>query len=198
MPLWDADNRLVDDPCAILARLRDNESISSYKFYDAFGRCGRTCKDRKDALSQFAGHHPTMQYWDGYGIAPCDVDGDSQLKHDSRWTNPKEKQQLPKRVFTSVPDLARGKGHVNVESMLISGEDTSDLKQCARLAEVPFDRFNPGVQVQCVDHIVPTWTWGGDSSRDITRTPAFLKSIGYDVDAETSFTCSNSLLLQDD
>jgi hypothetical protein len=189
MPLWDADNRLADDKCAILARLRDNDSLLEYRFYDPYGRCKTPCQDRKRMLANFAAHHPNLHFWDGYGIAPCDVEGEGQLNHASAWTNAKERQHLPKRVFTSAPNLARGIIQPNTESVLISGEDTSSLRECGRLAERDFDRFVPGVQVQCVEHTVPSWTWGGDSSRDITRSKDFLASIGYTVDEDKHFTC---------
>lgn len=198
MPLWDADNRLADDKCAILTRLRDNESLNAYRFYDPYGRCTKPCEDRKKALSEFATHQPKMHFWDGYGISPCDVEGDSRLKHQAKWTNAKERQQLPKRVFTSAPDLSRGEVHANTESVLISGQDTSSLKHCGKLAEVTFDRFVPGVEVQCVESIIPTWTWGGDSSRDITRSKEFLASIGYDVDpARKHYTCYKPVMADD-
>ena len=189
MPLWDADNRLADDKCALLARLRDNEALSAYRFYDPYGRCTTPCTERQRMLSSFAARHPSMQYRDGFGMAPCDVDGDSALKHSSRWTNAKERQQLPKRVFTSAPDLARGSANTSTESALLSGEDTAALRQCSRLSELNFGRFDPNVDVQCAEHVVPPWTWGGASSRDITRSPEFLASIGYQSDPVCGFTC---------
>lgn len=190
MPLWDADNRLADDRCAILARLRDNESLQAYTFYDKYGRCGRDCGERSTKLREFSTMQPNVVFWDGFGISPCEVGADSALKHDSAWTSAKERQQLPKRVFTSAPDLSRG-DIVNAcaESALISGEDTTELRQCSRLSEVAYDRFVPGVDVQCAEHVVPAWTWGGDSSRDIARSPEFLEQIGYVVDASKNFTC---------
>jgi hypothetical protein len=190
MPLWDADNRLKDDKCAILTRLRDNEAVLDYWFYDPYKQCAGSCEDRKGQLSSFATRHTNMRFWDGYGIAPCDVDVDDRFRHDKSWTCPKERQQLPKRIFTSVPDLSRGQVHANTESMILSGEDTSSQRQCSHLAERNYDRFVPGVAVQCVEHVVPSWTWGGDSSRDITRSKEFLSSIGYSLDEGKNFTCA--------
>lgn len=189
MPLYDADNRLADDQCAVMARIRDNESILAYNLYDKYGQCGKSCGDRKDKLRDFSVRHPNLRFWDGYGMAPCDVDGDSKLRHEAQWTNAKERQQLATRVFGAAPDLSRGEARPNVESTLISGQDTSYQRQCQKLAEVTWDRFTPNVDVQCVDHIIPTWTWGGDASRDIARSRQFLESIGYRV-AENGFTCS--------
>lgn len=196
MPLWDADNRLADDKCAILSRLRDNESLNAYRFYDPYGRCTKSCTDRKQSLTGFASQHPNLRFQDGFGISPCEVDGDSKLKHESKWTNAKERQQLPKRVFTSAPDLSRGEFYANTESVLISGQDTSSLKHCSKLAEVTYDRFVPGVDTQCAEHIIPPWTWGGDSSRDITRSKGFLESIGYQTDEQ--YTCYKPVLEKSD
>jgi hypothetical protein len=188
MPLYDADNRLADDQCAILTRLRDNESILAYSLYDKYGMCGKQCKDRKEKIREFSTQHPNLRYWDGYGMAPCDVDGDSQLKHEAKWTNPRSRQQLSTRVFGAAPDLSRGEVMPNIESTLIAGGDTSYQRQCGRLAEQDWDRFAPNVDVQCVEHIVPQWTWGGDSSRDIARSKDFLETIGYRLE-DGGFTC---------
>lgn len=191
MPLYDADNRLADDPCAVLTRARDNESILEYNLYDQFGNCGTNCTDRKEKLRDFASDYPNLRFMDGHGFAPCDVDNDSRLRQASRWTHSRNRQQLANRVFTAVPDLARGVLYPNIESTLLSAQDTTLLRQCHRLGEQTWSRFTPNVDVQCADHIIPSWTWGGDSSRDIARSKEFLASIGYKVTAD-NFTCATS------
>lgn len=188
MPLYDADNRLSDDPCALMNRMRANDAILQHTLLNVYGTCDKTCEERKEKLKTFASMHPTLQFVDGYGLAPCDVDEDSALRHEQKWTNPKYRQQLRTRVFGAAPDLARGTPKPATESILISGQDTTHARQCARLAEVNWDRFAPNVHVQCEEHIIPEWTWGGESSRDISRSREFLQSIGYNVDEETGFT----------
>ena len=192
MPLNDADNRLADDRCAIMNRMRANEAIINHTLLDVHGSCDTPCKDRKAKLRNFAAAHPTLQFVDGFGLAPCDVDEDSALKHKQTWTNPRYRQQLRTRVFGAIPDLARGAPKPATESILISGQDTTYMRQCSRLAEMNWDRFAPNVDVQCEEHVIPEWTWGGDSSRDISRSKEFLQSIGYQVDTRTGFTSSSS------
>ena len=189
MPLYDADNRLAGDRCAIMTRLRDNESILEYNMYNSYTGCTKTpCEERKKKLQDFSAGYPNLRFTDGYGIAPCDVDGDSRLRHDAQWTNPNYRQQLATRVFCAAPDLSRGSPQAAAESPLLSGEDTTMLRQCQRLVEVNYDRWVPNVDVQCADHVVPPWTWGGDSSRDIARSRPFLESIGYKLE-DGGFTC---------
>jgi hypothetical protein len=190
MPLYDADARLSDDKCAIITRLRDNQSMIAYRLFDPHAVCSKDCKERQTQLKEFATDHPMLQFRDGFGLSPCDVDGDSDLRNNAAWTNPKCRQQLPARVFGAAPDLSRGLVRPNTESVLVQGQDTTILRQCGRkLSEVDYNRFGIGIDVQCADHVVPPWQWGGESSRDIARSREFLESIGYKLDQDSEATC---------
>lgn len=180
--LFDAEHRLGSDRCALLARVRDNQSVLDYVLYDEYGICGTDCKERQSKLAAFASDHPSLLFVDGKGPAPCDIDRDSLLRQGKAWTHAKQRQQLRNRVFTSAPDLARGRGYPTLESALLSAQDTTIIKQCNRLGEKSFDRFTPNVDVQCVQNIIAPWTWGGDSSRDIARSKEFLQSIGFSLE----------------
>lgn len=181
MPLFDNTGRLAYDDCALKAKDNQNASIIDYRTYDAYMNAGSDCTDRFSKINDFAMTHRNLTFRDGYGFHGCRVDADSRLKLEAELTNERFKQQLFPRVFGAVPDLAKGRLLPNVESRLIHGVDTTSDRQCNRTAEKQLFRPVPCVDVQRVENIVPTWTWGGDSSREIARSPAFLNMLGFTV-----------------
>ena len=184
MPLYEADSRLADDRCAILNRLRDNQSLVEYRLFDPFAR-GATleqCRARQAKLRDFAADQASLRYVDGYGVAPCDIDGDSRLRRQTDSArNARERQTLRKRVFGAAPDRSRGLPRPTAESMLVFGQDTARDRQCQHAAEATWDRFHPCVDVQHATPI-PDDPLTGVSSRDIARSREFLRAIGYDDD----------------
>lgn len=195
MPLYDANDNLRADPCAREARQLENDSVLAYHLYDKYGVCNRRststsasssslCKERQQKLQQFALESPNLRYWDGYGsVNACSIDRVAYSKADNTKAVG-ERQSLPHRVFVAAPDISRasssGRSAPDVESDLRSSRDTSVYKRCGRLSEVTLHRLVPNVDVQCAEHAVPEFPWGGESSRDIARTPEFLRSLGYD------------------
>ena len=191
--LYEPGGRLADDPCAMYARMLENEALSQYTLYDRYDACRLPCGERRQAITHAMLAHPTLQAQDGFGPSACEIDADSAARHDAAWTNSKDRQQLPSRVFTAVPDLSRGRPFPCIESRLSTGPtDTTLVRHCAaRLAEVDFDRFQPGgVDVQDVRKIVLPGARGGESSRLLSRDPAFLRSMGYDVYEEGGEECA--------
>jgi hypothetical protein len=181
MPLFDNTGRLGYDDCAVRAKNNQNASIIDYRTYDAYKNTRANCTRRFDELNAFAMANRNLTFRDGFGTHSCRVDADSKLKLEAELTNERFKQQLFPRVFGAIPDLARGRLLPNVESRLIHGMDTSSDKQCNRTTEKQHFRPTPCVDVQRVENVVPQWTWGGASSREIARSPAFLNMLGFDV-----------------
>lgn len=182
MPLYDAENHIASDPCALRARDDVNRGLLGYQIAQYRPACDdpSPCKDPRTA----AVGHRNLRPWDGFGIHACAIDGDSSLRNGSA-THPRQRTQLPKRIFSAVPNLARGTPAPDVESRLFSGHSTSMHRTCDRLSEKAFDVFNPALSTVPVEHIVPTWTAGGAPSRSISRSPEFLQSMGFVHDGRT-------------
>lgn len=171
MPLFDADYRLTSDACSIQARDNENQSRLDYIAFDpGFDR---------EKAAMLAQAHPNLRRKDGYGLDPSMIDQDSCIKKSALQTASKERQPLTRRYFFAAPNLTRGLACDALtchENALIMGDDTTVHRQCGtRLSEMDFDRYAPNVRPVRVDNVVPDWTWGGASSRDISRTPEFMK-----------------------
>jgi hypothetical protein len=175
--LFEAESRPKNDKCAIKARVLENHSQMEYSLDNR--------RTKKEAVKDFAGKHRNLRPWDGYGIDNGRVDVDSHFKNHAIWTNDPSKQQLKTRTFTAVPDLHRGRSMPDRESALINGQDTTSNRMCNPITEKQLDVFHPTVLPVCTKHIIPTWTRGGESSREISRSPEFLESQGYVHDGRT-------------
>lgn len=129
----------------------------------------------------FATQHRTREGRDGYGLGPGTIDCDSLLRGATedavRLGRLDHGRQLCTRVFVSAPNLAKRRPDPLLESRIVPGVDTSDTRRCYRIGEESYDRFDPGVCQVPVDHIVPPWTAGGASSRDIARSRPFQHAV---------------------
>lgn len=184
MPLFDADNRLSADECAVCLREAENDDVAAYRLAYLRGD--------KEHMKEFVASNRNLRSWDGYGLDRRVVDDDSRLRLDGEVTNPRSRVQLAQRVFHAVPDLSSGTACPELELLILEGAQTTrklrvvDGKSagdvatvCDRLAEKQWDRFHPAMQQVGVEHIVPPWTNGGAPSRDIARSPQFLNALGY-------------------
>jgi hypothetical protein len=179
---FDSGNRLSQDCCTLLVRDNENSGVSSYTLTDM--RAGRGSGSKRASFAATARQHCNLRPWDGYGISANAVDDDSRLRNESAVTHTRERIQLPKRVFTAVPNLANGKSAPDAESTMVLGSlDTTLHRPPGRLAERGWDRFDPVLRHQPVqvEHVVVpvTWTRGGVPSREVARSDAFLSAIGY-------------------
>lgn len=181
MPLFDADNRLTMDVCAVGLKDRGNKDISSYLLTNLRAPC--TVDVAASAPLAVAAEHRNLWSWDGYGLNTCAVDADSRLRVDSEVTHMRARMQLPKRVFEASPDLSHGQPAPDAVSKIVYGKEFGG-RACDRLAERDWDRFDPGVCKVAERHIIPPWTNGGDASRDIARSDGFLQSLGYANDGK--------------
>jgi len=185
--IFDLQARLGADECAINARDLQNNSIDKYTKFNSYVTNRAKCGKEEDDLRKFAAiNHVTFK--DGLGFTnQCRVDNDSQLRNGSKWTHDRARIQLYPRVFQGVPDFSHGGSAPVLESRLVQGEDTAAKRSCNVLAEVNIDRFDPLIKcmsdnVQNPDNIVPTWTWGGEPTRDTVRQRKFLEANGYMFD----------------
>jgi hypothetical protein len=132
----------------------------------------------------------------GYGLERSVIDGDSQLRMDQQMmTQNGEKTQMNVRTFHAVPNLSRGALLATNESQLVhGGMSTTDTRncryECENTVEVDFDRYDPCLMYTPVnvENIVPRWTHGGASSRDITLSDKFQKNMRKLRDRQSTFS----------
>lgn len=117
----------------------------------------------------------------------CLVDNDSDLRQDKdKLTNMRDINQVVERLFLTTPDISKGYRDVDVESILISSDFSSDQKPCNSLAGVSIGNyFTPMIQklseeVQDPIHIVPEdskadWVRGGLPTRQMVRNADYLR-----------------------
>lgn len=177
MPLFDADNRLRSDRCAVNLRDSQNLSMETYMFRDM--RFGMACPTNLTPMecSQLS---TRLHSGDGFGVQPGDIDEESDLRCPSGGiTHDKSRQGLATRVFEAAPDMGRGGLDANVESRLLLSGEQGTARNCAyRFAEHSYNRFDPGVQKVAVENIVKPFP-AGEPSRDLARSDAFTSSLGY-------------------
>lgn len=174
MKLFDVQENLGNDDCAINGRNTLNENIRNYTF-DNFHGDGRN----RDKLLDFTKDHNNLRFTDGY-VPGGAIDKDTEFRTTNEW-HQRGRQQLPARIYHAVPDLSRG--DVQDDSGVRAGETTFD--KASSLAGVSIDRFVPLIpqkerEVQDPNNIVSSdWVRGGQSTRDLTRTVAFITSDGF-------------------
>lgn len=177
MPLFDADNRLRSDRCAVNLRDSQNLSMESYTFRDV--RFGMDCPVNlsQDECAQLQAR---LHSGDGFGVQPNNIDEESDLRCPyGGITHDKSRQGLATRVFEASPDMGRGGLDANVESRLLLSGELGSSRSCAhRFAELSYNRFDPGVRGVAVENIVQPFP-AGEPSRDIARSDAFTSSLGY-------------------
>ncbi len=117
----------------------------------------------------------------------CLVDNDSELRQDrNKITNLNEINQVVERLFHTTPDLKKGAYNVDLETVLINSDSTTDQKPCDSLAGVSMGNyFTPMIQklseeVQDTDHIIPEdsmneWVRGGLPTRQMIRNADYLR-----------------------
>ena len=133
---------------------------------------------------------PGINFSGGFGwIAEkgCLVDNDTNLRQDKdKLTNQREINQVVERLFLTTPDISKGYRDIDVESVLISSDFSTDQKPCNSLAGVSIGNyFTPMVpklreEVQDPKHIVPEdsqkdWVRGGLPTRQMVRNADYLR-----------------------
>ena len=173
--IYDGQNQLRSDGCFIVSRDRENERIAQYFMQPgAYGAPDvNACPVRQPRPD--LEHRNLITKQRGYGVADgCVVDNDSALRNSAAaMTNPREKHQLFSRMFQAAPDLNSGIPRPDIESRLLQGE-IDVTRHCTGGATWDrnfFDMLPCVAAVQTAEHTVPTWTWGGEPTRDYVRRP---------------------------
>lgn len=187
--LFNVEDSINKDTCAISARNKQNNSISEYNVYNYFKGNTPDCEAYDKTSIMNLSLDTQMHIKDGYGIGNmCVVDTDSKLRNDAIWTNSKEKSQLYTRVFQGTPNINKGGLNVPIEDRVKQGEYNTIKKGCDRVSETQLDSFIPLVpclakNVQNTKHIIPEWgVWGGQPTRDFIHQKSFLEANGYVLD----------------
>ena len=171
MKLFDVHQNLGEDRCSIDARDTANGDVFAYTF------AGRPGADSGAAL-EFSSKHSNLRFHDGY-VPGQTVDTDTELRSPGQW-HERGRQQLAPRVYFAAPDLSRG--DVKDDSEVRLGEVTFDRADA--LSGISIDRFAPLLpakqrEVQDPRTIVSDGVRGGQNTRDITRTVAYVAADGY-------------------
>ena len=183
MRVFELENRLGSDECAMKNRELVNDSIKNHSLYNMFFTSD--CKYDKTCMNNFMTDNPNLHFRDGYGFASsCVVDSDSEMRNNSRITHDKTKIQLCSRWDQAAPDLGRGGLIPNVESRLKNAEDTSGIKICNKVSEKYFDRNIPLIgcmapTIQNPHHIIMPHTRGGDITRNYIFSDNYMNKCGF-------------------
>ena len=117
----------------------------------------------------------------------CLVDNDTTLRQDkSKLTNLNDINQIVERLFITTPNLKRGYHDVDVESVLINSDSSTDQKPCnGNAAASSGNYFTPMIpklsqEVQNTKYIIPEdslneWVRGGLPTRQIVRNADYLR-----------------------
>jgi hypothetical protein len=171
MKLFDVQNNAGNDQCAIAARDVANTGVFSYTFNS------HPTTDRGKLLD-FSSRHSNLRFRDGY-VPQQTIDESSGLRLLHEW-HTRGRQQLSTRVYHAAPDLSRG--DVKDDSAVRTGEVTFDRADA--LSGVSIDRFQPLIpgkqrEVQDPRTIMSDGVRGGQNTRDLTRTVAYVAADGY-------------------
>ena len=183
------EHRIGADDCWKDAELEQSKNIHDYMLFNIYKTNVPDCQDELQRLSDFVVEN-NMHIREGYGNTnSCLIDKDSEVRNNQKITNEKCKSQLDSRVFHAVPDLSHGGFKAELESKLTQGEDTGEKKSCNVLSGKGLDVFTPLIPcikntVQDPNNLVPTWTWGGEHTRDHLQQKKFLEQNGYVFDGK--------------
>lgn len=187
--LFNEQNRIHCDTCAINAKNTQNEAINNYNIYNYFKGNTTQCDTfDKSAIINLSAD-TQMHIKDGYGVAnECEIDTDSTLRNKGVWTNTREKTQLYTRVFQGIPNINNGGLIVPVEDRVKQGEFKSLRKGCDGITEREFPVFTPLIpclseNVQNVKHIIPDYKQNLPT-RDFIHQKSFLEANGYVLDGK--------------
>jgi hypothetical protein len=170
------DNRLGLDDCALAANEKQNIKIDNYNLYNPRVDC-------TDKNFMKVAECNNMVPNNGYGFSDsCNIDMDSRLRNGSELTNSHFVNQNYRKCGANGQceddikmienRLKRGNDYGTKRYDTISEINTLDLQLLPMISHLERNVQNP-------NHIVPTWTWGGDPTRDPQKQKEFLKTQGY-------------------
>ena len=180
---FNKEHRVGTDNCARESGNDQNKRMEDYMLFNSYRGNVLECTDEVKKIREFMTEN-NMTMREGYGFTnACQVDNDSMMRIDSNKIN-RDRNQIFTRTFQAVPDLSKGDINVDNESRIQQGEITFDDFQCEGK---PFDVFTPMLpclkaNIQNPEHIVESWTRGGDTTRDTIKQKEFLEKNGYQFD----------------
>lgn len=173
------DSRLRLDDCALSERESNNYKIDDYQHFNPALQYDHLKNDYED----FANCNQMVPTSGMGSTHPELVDVDSKLKIGSEFTMKKVlNQDLRKLGANGNPETER----LMQENRLKRGNDFGDgTKRCDTLSEASTLDLQLTPMISCLrdniqnpNNIVPIWTWGGDSTRDVLYQKAFLENQG--------------------
>ena len=170
------EGRLGLDNCAFLTKEIQNASISEYNTYNSYFTNDCKC----DIFTNYL-YDNNLVIKDGFGFSSgCSIDKDSQMRLGQKITHFKDRQPLCERTFQGVPNLNKGGLIPNIDTRLKNADDTSDIRNCDKISEKDFNRYQifigcPSKHIQNPDNIVYPWVRGGSLSRYDAKYNKYLK-----------------------
>ena len=169
------DNRMGLDDCALAANEKQNNKIDQYQLYNPRADC-----NDKQFMDIAACNNMVPN--NGYGNSDsCNIDTDSRLRNGAELT---DKSTLNEQFRKCGANECEDEKNMT-ENRMRRGNDFG-LKRCDTVSEAStLDlQFTPMVpclknNIQNANHIVPTWTWGGEPTRDSLKQKEFLQDQGF-------------------
>lgn len=181
--IYNANVAVNSDECWKQAKDTHNMQIEKYALY-----YNDNAKEKKNtgSLPSFTNEHINLRGRPGYGVADDYlVDIYSSLRNNpNSMTRDRCPIQLETRMFRGGPKLTGQQGNINKELDILSGSDTrfikSDTTKCNKsLMELSTNKFIPLLdcvkEVQNPEHIIPSWTRGGEDTRSYINKVKFSK-----------------------
>lgn len=172
------------DCCAREAKDAQNEQLENWRLYRNFYV---PCDTPNVRSPEFQYDHTNLRASIGYGVADgCVIDQDSKLRNNaSGITHDRCKVQLFQRVFQACPTLKPTLAEGVDELPILEGISTTTTSTTCKKQIMERDLSHRTPLVACMQdiqnpiHIVPTWTRGGDPTRDFVRRKEFMNLCGY-------------------
>ena len=169
------DNRMGLDDCALAANEKQNNKIDQYQLYNPRADC-----NDKQFMDIAACNNMVPN--NGFGNSDsCNIDTDSRLRNGAELT---DKSTLNEQFRKCGANECEDEKNMT-ENRMRRGNDFG-LKRCDTVSEAStLDlQFTPMVKclkdnIQNANHIVPTWTWGGEPTRDSLKQKEFLQNQGF-------------------
>lgn len=172
--MFDIQNRVRIDDCAITAKEYQNASINDYSLWNTyFMACDESGEKQ---VEEFAAQNINLHYRNGVGMTTaCHVDNDTDMRNNAVWTSEKPRTQLFTRFYQANPDMTRGIPQPHIENPLIQGNNIKNNSYRNEIEELDYDRFVPFVpymkeNVQNVENIVLPFHQTGEDTREIMRS----------------------------
>lgn len=180
--MFDMKTKTCSDTCWQVSKDIHNEQIEKYHIYPTNYV---ECKNPNVRMPDFSLDHINLRGRPGYGLADdCLIDQYSSLRNDpNSFTQDRCHIQLFERIFAGGPRLKSATGDINKELDILSGSDTNPFKCKKTIMEIQTNKFAPLLDcvkdVQKPEHIIPTWTNGGEDTRSYINRAEFNKNCNW-------------------